>query len=298
MQVDPNYMSQLTSALSASTAQQQTLTSELSSGLRVATLSADSVAVSTNVGLASQIAGLDSYVQSSSSEQGVLQVTSSALSQVVSQVTSAISLATQGANGTLNPADLAATALQVSAIRDDVLSLANTSYGGNYIFSGSQGHTQPYTLDTTTTPATAVYAGDAVTNRAVTPNGQSVPLNLAGSSVFSAAGSDLLGALNQLVSDLQSGSGTAVAADSSALGAALGTVSTQQSKIDTSLKQLTDTSTYAQTQSAILEAQQTTLLSADTATVATQLKTSEVQYQALISTVSTLSQNNLFTYLK
>jgi len=298
MQVDPNYVSSLAAALSQSTAQEQTLTSELSSGLRVSSLSADSVAASANVGLASSISQLDAFVQTSTTEQGLLQVTSTTLSQVVSEVTSAISLATEGANGVLNSADLASSALHAASIRDNVLSLANTSYQGNYIFSGTQGNTQPFTLDTTTTPATATYQGDAVTNTVQTPAGQIIQVNLPGSAVFSATGTDLLGALNQLVTDLQSGDHTAVGTDAAALTAALGNVNSQQSVIDTSLKQLTDNSSYAQTQAAALEAQQTTLLQADPATVATSLQTAEVQHQALISVVSSLDQTNLFSYLK
>jgi len=298
MQVDPNYISGLSSAISISSATEQALTSELSSGLRVATLSDDPVAVSSNVQLSSGLANLDAFVQSASGEESRLQAADSTLGEVVSQVTSAISLATQGANGTLNASDLASIAQQVSAIRDSVVSLANTSYQGTYLFSGSQGGTKPFTVDSTTTPATTTYAGDNVTSTVQTPGGQALAVNVPGSAVFTATGSNLLGTLNQLVSDLQSGSTASVAADSSALTAALVTVSAQQSTIDSSLSQLTTSSGYAQSQSAVLEAQQTTLLSADTATVATSLQTAEVQHQALISVVSALGQNDLFSYLK
>jgi len=298
MLVDPNYANNLAAAIAQSTAQEQTLTSELSSGLRVSSLSVDSVAASANVGLASSISQLDSFVQTATTEQGLLQVTSSTLTQVVSEVTSAISLATEGANGVLNSAQLASMAQQASAIRDNVLALANTSYQGNYIFSGTQGNTQPFTLDTTTTPATVTYQGDALTNTVQTPAGQIIPVNLPGSAVFTAPGSDLLGALNQLASDLQAGNTTAVGTDAAALTSALDNVDSQQSVVDTSLRQLTDNSTYAQSQQTLLEAQQTTLLQADPATVATSLQTAEVQHQALISVASSLDQTDLFSYLK
>jgi flagellar hook-associated protein 3 FlgL len=298
MQVDPNYASTLAAAIAQSTAQEQTLTSELSSGLRVSSLSADSVAASANVGLAGSISQLDSFVQTSTTEQGLLQVASTTLGQVVSEVASAISLATEGANGVLNSAQLASMAQQSSAIRDNVLSLANTSYQGNYIFSGSQGNTEPFTLDNTTTPATATYQGDALTNSIQTPAGQIVTVNVPGSAIFSAPGTNLLGALNQLVADLQSGDTTAVGTDAAALTSSLDNVNSQRSVLDTSLKQLTDNSTYAQTQAALLEAQQTTLLQADPATVATSLQTAEVQHQALISVASSLDQTDLFSYLK
>jgi flagellar hook-associated protein 3 FlgL len=298
MQVDPNYTQRLADSLSQSTAQEQTLTSELSSGLRVATLSADPVAVSSNVMLASQLSGLDSFVQTGTGVQGRIQAADSTLGEVVSQVTSAISLATQGANQTQNSSDLQSIANEVAGIRDTVLTLANTSYQGTYLFSGSQGQTKPFSLANGTIPPTTVYAGDNITSYVVTPGGQSLSANLPGSAVFTAQGSSVIDTLNQLVADLQSGSSAAIALDSTNLSAALQTVDQQRSTLETSLSQLNSTMSYAQTQSALVQSQQSSLLSADTAQVASGLQQAEVQHQALISVISTLSQTNLFTYLK
>ncbi len=298
MQVDPNYISNLSSAISESTAQEQSLTAELSSGLAVGTLSANPVAASENVGLSGSLAQLDSFVQSSKTTQGLLQVTDSTLGEVVTQLTSAISLATQGANGTLNTADLQSIGNEVSGIRDTVLSLANTSYQGNYIFSGSQGSVRPFSLNSSGSLTTVSYAGDSATQSVVTPGGQSLQVNLPGSDVFTNPNGDVLDSLNQLVTDLQNGAGAAVATDATNLSAALATVNQQRTTIDTSLAQLNETSSYAQTQATQVQAEQSNLLSADTAAVASSLQSAEVQHQALISVVSTLSQNNLFSYLK
>jgi flagellar hook-associated protein 3 FlgL len=298
MQVNPNYNSTLSAAISTSSAREQQLVSELSSGLRVSDLSADPVAVGANVQLEGVLSQLDSFVQGASGNQSLLQVSDSTLGEVVGQLTAAVSLATQGANGTLTPANLSSLAQKASAIRDSVLSLANTSYQGSYLFSGSAGQTPPFTLTSTTTPATITYAGDGVTRYTQTPTGQKLALNVPGSAIFTASGASVLGTLNQLVSDLVSGSSAGVAADSSALTTALAAFSTQRAVLGSSLSQLNATSSYAQTEATLLAVQQTKLLSADTAAVATELKTAEVQHQALISVVSGLSQNNLFSYIK
>ncbi len=147
MRVDPNYVHNLASAIGTSAAREQQLTDELSSGLRVGTLSDDPVAASANVQLNGQLARLDSFVQSSSGVQSQLQVTDSALGEVVSQVTSALSLAVSATNGTLSSANLSSIAKQLSDLRDSVVALANTSYRGTYVFAGSQGGTKPFTLD-------------------------------------------------------------------------------------------------------------------------------------------------------
>jgi flagellar hook-associated protein 3 FlgL len=203
MRVDPNYITNLTASLDQSTSEEDRLTSELSSGLRVATLADGPVAVAQSTLLGSSIAQADTFVQTASNESSRLQVTDSTLGEVVTQVTSAISTAVAGNNGTLNATDIASVAQKLSGIRDQVLSLANTSYQGQYLFGGSQGSTPPYTLDTSTTPATANYSGDNNVQYVETPNGQKIQVNLPGSSVFGAAGTGVLGALNQLIADFR-----------------------------------------------------------------------------------------------
>ena len=68
MRVDPNYVSNLTAAVDQSASEEDTLTSELSSGLRVASLSDDPVAVAQSTLLGSSIAKDDTFVQTASGE--------------------------------------------------------------------------------------------------------------------------------------------------------------------------------------------------------------------------------------
>jgi flagellar hook-associated protein 3 FlgL len=299
MRVDPNYISNLAAALNQSTQQENTLTSELSSGLRVASLQDGPVAVAQSTLLGSSIAKDDTFVQTASSQSSRMQVTDSTLGEVVTQVTSALSTAVSGNNGTLNAANLASVAQTLSGIRDQVLSLANTSYQGQYLFGGSQGSAPPFALNTSTTPATATYNGDANVQYVETPSGQKIQVNLPGSAVFGAAGSGVLGALNQLISDFSGGAtSAALTADTGALTTALGQLSTQRSTLDSALSRLQATSTYTQTEESQLQVAQSSLVSADPAAVATQLSQAETQHQALLSVISALGNSNLFSLMK
>src|SRR5271154_6141737 len=299
MRVDPNYVTNLTSALDQSSSEEDTLTSELSSGLRVASLSDDPVAVAQSTLFDSSIAKDDSFVQTASGEASLLQVTDSTLGDVVTQVTSALSVAVSGNNGTLNAGDIAGIAQQLSGIRDQVLSLANTSYQGQYLFGGSQGSTPPFTLNTATNPATANYTGDNNVQYVETPTGQNIQVNLPGSAVFGAAGSGVLGALNQLISDFSGGAATAtISADTGALTTALGQLSSQRSTLDSSLSRLQSTSTYVQTEESQLTVAQNNLVSADPASVASQLSQAETQHQALLSVMNALGSGDLFSLMR
>ena len=298
MRVDPNYVLNLAGSVSQSTYNEATLTQQLASGLRIARLSDDPVAASHASQLGSQLSLLDSFVTSSSSEQSQLQVTDSTLGDVVTQLTRAIALGTQAANSTQNASNQTALANEVSGIFNAVLSLANTSYLGQHLFSGSQGSTPPYTVNNLTSPATVTYNGDTKTQSVQTPAGQNIQVNLPGSSVFTAASSNVLASLSQLVTDIASGNSTAISADTGAVSAGLGTVSEQRAILGASLNQLLATSSYAQTQAANITVSQSTLISADTAAVATNLKNAELQHQALLSVIASVNQTNLFSYLK
>lgn len=299
MRADPTYFNTVVLSLNNAMKNSNDLAAELSSGLRVGQLSDDPAPATQSLRLDGQISAIDTYVQTASSVSSRLQMMDSTLGEVVSQVTSAISLAVGAANGTLNGANLQTIAQQVAAIRDNVLALANTSYQGSYLFSGSKGDTAPFTLDTTSTPAVAAYNGDSNVQTIVTPGGQKIQTSLPGSTVFGSGSTSMLGVLNHLVADLTSGAPTAIiSADSSALTNALGNLSTQRSFLNSSLSTVESTSTYAQTQEAQIKVQQGQMVSSDPAKVATDLKANQTQYQALLSVITTLQQDDLFRHLQ
>jgi flagellar hook-associated protein 3 FlgL len=297
MRVNPQYLNNVVGALDQTTAVQQQLTEELSSGNAVQRLSDNPAAVGQNVLLSTAISAADQYQQTASTAQGMLQVTDSTLGGVVSQLTQALSLATQGNNGTLNASNEQAIATQLTGIRDEVLSLANTSYLGQYLFSGSA-NAAPFSISTASSPATVTYNGDSAVNSVTTPDGQKVALNVPGDQIFTASGASALGALNQLIADYSSNNISAAQNDINQLSTALNNVSQKRVLLDNSLTRLTATGGFAQTQSTQLQSTQTTLMQADMAEVATQLKNSETQQSALMQVYSALGNNSLFNVIR
>jgi flagellar hook-associated protein 3 FlgL len=302
MRVDPNYVTNVVSALDQTTASIQQLTSEESSGVRLTSLSDDPVAAGENVSLLNEIQQDDSFTTTASSVTSQLQVADSTLGSVVSELTSAISLATSANNGTMNSSDVKSIATQISGILSEVVSLANTSYEGSYIFAGTDSTTTPFTQTTTTSPQTTTYNGDDNVNYLETPSGQKIQLNVPGDQVFSGSGSNsVFGALNALVADYSSGTvDTAQAVkDTEALGTALNYVSQQRVTIDNSITQVTAASSAVTNVKTQLTTAQTNLMQADTATIATQLSLAETQQTSLEDIIATLdsTSNSLFSKL-
>jgi flagellar hook-associated protein 3 FlgL len=300
MQVDPSYVTNLVGSLNQAQASEQQLTVELSSGVSINSLSQNPVGSGQNVLLLNNIQQDDSFTQSSNVVTGQLQVADSTLGGVVTQLTQAISLATSANNGTLNAADVKSIGSQISGILDEVQSLANTSYQGQYIFAGGQTSTAPFSTSTIASPATTNYNGDANINYLQTPNGQKIQLNVPGNQIFSASGANsVFGALNNLIADYSTGTVNTTQAvnDTTALGTAMNYVSQQRVTIDNSITQVTaagDAVTSNQTQ---LTVAQSNLMQADVATVSTQLSLAETQQTALEDVITQLEspQNSLFS---
>ncbi|HEV2486424.1 MAG TPA: flagellar hook-associated protein 3 [Terracidiphilus sp.] len=302
MRVNPNYLTNLANSLDQSQAAQQQLTSELSSGVRVNSLSEDPVSAGENVLLLNQIQQDDSFTLSSSLVKGKLQVADSVLASVVSQLTQAISLATAANNGTMNSSNVQSISNQIAGILGEVTTLANTSYQGQFIFAGGQTSAAPFTTSNATSPAVTMYSGDDAVNYLQMPNGQKIQLNVPGDQIFSGSGSNnVFAALNNLVADYSSGTVniTKAASDSQALNSALNYVSQQRVVIDNSITHLTaaaDAVTNEQTQ---LIAAQTNLMQADVAHVATQMSLAATQQTALEAVIAQLgsASNSLFSKL-
>jgi flagellar hook-associated protein 3 FlgL len=303
MRVDPTFNTNLVSSLDLAQANEQKLTAELSSGVKIASLSQNPVGAGENVLLLNQIQQDDSFTHSATLVTGQLQVADSALGSVVGQLTQAISLATSANNGTMNASNVQSIGNQISGILNEVQSLANTSYQGQFIFAGGETGVAPFSTSTATSPAVTSYDGGNTVNNLVLPNGQKIQLNVPGSQIFLGTGTNsVFGALNALVADYATGTVNTQQAvsDTQALNAALNFVSQQRVTLDNSMTQLTAASDAVTNEQTQLTTAQTNLMQADIPTVSTQLSLAETQQTALEDVIAQLDStaNSLFSKLQ
>jgi flagellar hook-associated protein 3 FlgL len=296
MRVNPFYLSNLVASLNDSQVRQQQLSSQLSSGVKIASLADDPVSAGQNVMLLDQIQRDVSFTTSANMVTGQLQVADSALGSVISQLTEAIGLATSANNGTMSAINVKSVGSQIAGILSEVQSLANTGYMGCYIFAGGQTDVMPFS----TAAGVTNYAGDSNVNYLELPNGQKIQLNVPGDQIFLASGANsVFGALNTLVSDYASGTVNIAmaAADTVALNQALNFVSQQRVLIDNSITQLTAASDAVTSEKTQLLTAQTNLIQADLPTIATQLSQAQAQQTALVSVIAQLQSpsNSLFS---
>jgi flagellar hook-associated protein 3 FlgL len=303
MRVDPSYITSLVGSLDQAQSNEQQLSSELSSGVSITSLSQNPVGAGQNVLLLNQIQQDDSFTASSSLVTGQLQVADSALGSVVSELTQAVTLATSANNGTMNASDVKSIGNQISGILDEVQSLANTSYEGQFIFAGGQTSTAPFSTSTASSPRVTTYSGDEDVNYLELPNGQKIQLNVPGDQIFQGSGANsVFGALNALVADYSTGTVDTSQAvnDTEALGTALNFVSQQRVTVDNSITQLSAASSAVTNEETQLTTAQTDLMQADIPTVSTQLSLAETQQTALEDVIAQLesTSNSLFSKLQ
>jgi flagellar hook-associated protein 3 FlgL len=293
LRVNPYPMPDLLAALENLQQQQNTATLELSSGSSINKPSDNpgGAAELTRINdLSSQV---DSYQRSISSISGQFSTAGSTLDSVVTVLQRAISLGVEGANGTLSNNDRAGVATEVIGIQNQLLSLANTSYQGQYIFAGTA-TVQPFVADPSQASGVR-YDGNNGTNSVTIGHGYQLQANLPGSQVFNGPG-NVFQAINDLITSLQSNTGIDTAVTE--LGTALTYVSGQQVFYGNALDQTQSQQTYLDTQSLGLSQQENTVGAANLAAVASQVENDQIATSATLEAIGKMPSTSLFDYLR
>jgi flagellar hook-associated protein 3 FlgL len=162
MRIDPNLVPTILADLQQSQVSLNTALQEVSTGKSVNVPSDNPSAAADMVQNTIETGDVDQYTQNVNSVLSTVQSASSVLNSVVTSLTQAVSLGTEGANGTNSTGNLQTLATQVQGILSTVVSAANTSVGGAYLFGGTSTAT-PYTADSTS-PTGYTYNGNNDTN--------------------------------------------------------------------------------------------------------------------------------------
>jgi len=297
MQINPNPLPDLLAALAQNQQLINTDLEQISSGLSVNQPSDDPAAAAQLVQNANQTAEADQYLRSIGSVQAELESADSALNSVTTALQQAISLGTEGANGTLNGSDRAQIAAQVEGIQSQLVSLANLTYQGNYVFAGTATQTAPYVLDASS-PSGVSYQGNSEVNNITVGDSFTVQTNLPGSQLFSSPGKDVFQAMQDLITNLQSNNTAGIATAVTEVSTASANLSAQRVFYGNAINQLDSQQTYLNSQTTQLAQQQNTLGAADLPSVVSNLEGDEVSRQATLEAIAQTQQTDLFNYLK
>lgn len=297
LRVNPNPTPQLLESLQTIQQQENQSLAELSSGLAISQPSDNPAAMAAYIENQAAIGENDQYTQSSGALQNQMSVADASLNTVVQSLSQAVSLATEGATGTLSASQRQALGAQVNALQQQVLEAANQSYQGVYLFGGTASTAPPFVLNASA-PSGVQYLGNTDVNSVQLGPGQNVPINVPGSQIFNNGAGDVFQALHDLASALNANNPSGVQTAGNEVTAALQAVSAQRTFYGVTTQRLQALDTFLSTEKVQLSQQATSLAGANPAQVATQLSEEEVTSQATMSAeAKVLSQPDLFSYL-
>jgi len=295
MRIDPNLVPTILAGLQQSQVSLNTALQEVSTGKSVNEPSDNPAASADMVQNTIETADVDQYTQNVNSVLSTLQTASSVLSSVVSSLTQAVSLGTEGANGTNSTSNLQAIAAQVQGILSNVVSDANTSVAGSYLFGGT-GTSTPYVADSSSSTGFS-YNGTNDSNSVTIGDNLSVQVNVPGSQIFSNSSNNVLGSLSTLVTALKSGSSSDIATATSAVSSALSFVGQQQAVYGNAESKLNSQQTFLQEDTVTLSTQENDLIGVNEATAATELTQAETDNSAALAAAAKVLPNSLLNYL-
>lgn len=274
--------------------QADTASLQMATGSRINKPSDDPAGAAEMVFNKSEGSRADTFLRSATSVSGLLQTADSTLSSVVTALQRAISLGVEGANGTLSDTDRADVANELSGIQQQLLSLANTDYQGEFIFSGTA-TVQPFIADNSSASG-VTYNGNNGSNNVQVGENYSLQINLPGSQVFTSPSGNVFQSIADLIGALKSN--TNVGAAVSGVSQAYNYVTGQRVFYGNALNQLQTQQNYLNSEKVDLATAGNSISATDMAAAATTFSQSQIAMNAELASISRISQTSLFDYLK
>jgi flagellar hook-associated protein 3 len=140
------------------------------------------------------------------------------------------------------------------------------------------------------------YVGNSTVNTVQVGDAMTVATNVPGSNLFT-SGSNVIGALNTLITALQSGTSEEIGNAVSAVTSALNNVNEQRVPLDSTISQLNNQESYLGQEKVTLTSQQSSLVAVDTAVAATNLSQAELANSTVMAAAAKVLPQSLLNYL-
>jgi flagellar hook-associated protein 3 FlgL len=248
----------------------------------------------------------DSYQSSLNTIKARLQGEDTTLNSASNLLVRAKEIAVQGANDTLSLPDRKALATEMQALRDQLLSLANTKdSSGNYLFSGSRVK-QPAFVETAN--GSPVYMGDQTRMNVRVGEQRSIPINRTGTDAFvpvarpdtdgKSIGVGFFQVLDDLIFGLNNSKGNDIRRGVGELDALTQGVSLAQAQIGTNLNVVDQQTAVLEDTTLNLKTTLSSIEDLDYASAITKMNQQMMSLEAAQASFAKVSQLNLFNYIK
>src|SRR5581483_10416792 len=223
----------------------------------------------------------------------------SVLQSAVTIVAQAETYGAQGASDTSTPTTRQDLANQLNAILQQLVSTANTSVQGRYIFSGDSDQTAPYSFDPTQPNPVSAYQGSASTRQILGPDGTPFAVALTAQQIFDNSNSqnNVFTSITDLIQGLQSNSDPAISSALSSLQSSYSYLNQQLAFYGTVQDRVQGAQTFGKNYVTQLQTQLSGIQDANEAEDITNLTQAQTELQAALSSEAQLPRTTLFDFL-
>ena len=263
---------------------------QVTSGKKVNKPSDDPAAAADIVQISSEQAANAQYTSNINSANAKLNAADSSLSSVQTMVNRVLQLAELGVSSGSNPQG---SVQELQGLRDQMVSVANTTVQGRYIFGGTATTTAPYVEQSD--GSVTCQGNNTVGTLQVSPN-TTVETQIPGSQIFSGS-VDIFSTMSQLITAMQNGDSTGIAAQISQLQQFSDNVSTAQSRVGGDLNVASSINNQLTAEGLAESTELNNVQSSDSAQALTQLTLSQTNLQATLAVGAKIAQVSLLDYL-
>lgn len=277
----------------------QTAQTELTTGLQINNVSDDPSEVADVWQLNSELDQVNQTDTNLGQVQTEVNTAQSSLQSAVSLVEQAETYGTQGATDTASSDTRTDLANEIGAILQQLVSVANTTVQGRYIFAGDTDQTAPYSIDLTQNPPVSAYRGSSSTREIQGPDGTAFPVALTAQQIFdsSDASTNVFTSLTNLMQGLQDNNDTEI-------NSALTDVQTSDTYLNQQLAfygtvqdQVQGAVSFGQNYTTQLQTQLSGVQDANEAEDITNMTQAQTQLQAALTSEAQMPKTTLFDYL-
>jgi flagellar hook-associated protein 3 FlgL len=281
--------------LNSSLKRMQRVHNQMSSGKRFSMPSEDPVGVARSLKLRADLNENRQFKKNAEDALSWLETTETALMQIKEVLQRARELAVQGANGVLSPEDCQKIAEEVVQLRDQLVSLGNSTYAGKHIFAGYKTNQAPVGLNP---DGSLNYAGDLGQIMYQVGVSDILQGNMTAREIFEPGGKDLFADMQDFIDALNIG-------DSGTVGGIIGDIDVHMENI---LAKVAETGAKVNRMKLVVNRLEDDYLNfnkllsqnedADMAEVITRLKSEENVYMAALAGGARIIQPTLVDFLR
>jgi len=221
------------------------------------------------------------------------------LQSAVTLMQRAQTLGAQGASDVSSSDTRQNLADEVGSILQQLVSTANTTVEGRYIFSGDSDQQAPYSVDLSQTNPVSSYQGSAATRQVQAADGSTFTVAMTAQDIFDAptAADNVFVSINNLRQALLNGDTSGISSALADVQSSSGYLNQQLAFYGTVQDRVASATDFAQTYSTQLQTQLSGIQDADEAEAITELTQAQTQQQAALVSRAQIPRTSLFDYL-